>query len=123
MEKQIPVRYVNCNPSDDALACGLADWLVKQEHQGTMDDELQRTILIARRFMAATELVYAVHLSALGLVCEEIDDALNNAELWRDGSEHVIVYRHAGVFTRFIHDDNRQAEVEFQILRQDGLPL
>lgn len=119
----IHVRFVNCNPSEDARACGLPDWLIQREHQGTMTEELCKAILIARRFMAATELVYAVQLSAMGLVSDDVEDALNNAELWRDGSEHIIVYRHAGVFTRVIHDDNRQAEVEFQILKQDGLPL
>ena len=117
------VRLINCNPSDDAEACGLPQSLTARDHDADMSDALRDAIAAARVAMAGLPLIVSVHLDARGLISSSMEEGLNEADTWRDGTDCIIVYRRAGVFTRLTHDDNRQAEIEFEIVQPDGKPL
>ena len=109
------------NPSDDAVNAMLPT-RIYDAHQAQIPEHTYLSFKAARAFLDTDPNLESVHVLA-DMTCATLDDALDDAEYWKSGSEVLIVYRHSGVFLRLVHDDSRQAEVEFTVRDAAGHPL
>ena len=52
--------------------------------------------------------------------CQPLEAALDGSNQWRTDTEEFLVYRFGGLYLRLLHKDNRQADIEFEVVRPDG---
>ena len=121
MTTPMTTRLTDCNPSDDAINAMLPT-RIYETHEAQISEATYLSLRAAREFLDTDPNLMSVHAFA-DLTCATLDDALDDAEYWREGSVVLIVYRHSGVFLRLVHEDNRQAEVEFTVRDAAGHPL
>lgn len=106
------------NASDDALGI-LPLFDDEAEFKAVMPEGFLEKIYAARAF--ANEHGGEVHLRDDGLECEALMEYMGEA--WSCGVDRFVVFPICGVFYRMTHDDNRQAEVEFEVSDSNGNPL
>lgn len=114
----IAITLFACNASDDAWANDLQPE-IDARHQATISKETYEAIAAARAALAANPSWECIAVSS-DMTSEPLETALEESGSWRTGSEEFLVYQFPGIYLRILHKDNRQAEIEFEVVRPDG---
>lgn len=118
---RVAVRLSNANlteHADDLVACGDAE----ERYKATISPATFTALQAAQAVLDTNPSFNAIHLSA-DIECRALDDAFNNADLWRTGNEEFLLFRHGGLYLRIVHLFNDAASIEFDVTRPDGKPL
>lgn len=117
----VPIVLFGFNASDDAAAADLPDE-IDDHHAACISQETYDAILAAKQALETNPCWDSIAVTS-GIECKPLQDALAAADMWRTGSEDFLVYRFGGLYLRLLHKDNRQADIEFEVVRPDGTSL
>lgn len=118
MTDTIAITLFGCNASDDAWACGISDD-IDDHHAATISTATHDAIVAARKALDANPAWESIAIAS-DVTCKPLEDALESAEFWRTGNEEFLIYRFPGLYLRLLSKDNRQAEIEFDVVYADG---
>lgn len=117
----IPIVVFGYNASDDALTCNLPDE-IDDQHNASISKETHDAIVAAKQALEANPGWDSIAVTS-DMECKPLEEALDAADMWRTGSENFLVYRFGGLYLRLLHRNNRQADIEFEVVRPDGRPV
>lgn len=114
----VPITIFGCNASDDAWACDISPEIDATHSAGISQNTLD-AIITAKAALDANPSWESIAVAS-DMECQSLEAALNSSDLWRTGSEEFLVYRFGGLYLRLLQKDNRQADIEFEVVRPDG---
>ncbi|WBT37694.1 hypothetical protein [Hyphomicrobium sp. DMF-1] len=117
----VPIVIFGCNASDDAVTSDLP-CEIDDSHEATISTETYEAIFAAKQAFQNNPHWDSTAITS-DMKCKPLDDMLSAADMWRTGVETFHVYRFGGLYLRLLHKDNRQAEIEFEVVRPDGAAL
>ncbi len=117
----VHITLFACNASDDAWANDLQPE-IDATHRATISHETYNAIAAARTALGANPAWECIAVAS-DMDCQTLDTALEDSGSWRTGTEEFLIYRFPGLYLRLLHKDNRQAEIEFEVVRPDGSAL
>lgn len=114
----VPIVLFGCNASDDAWAANLPPE-TDHRHQASISKQTYDAILAAKQALEANPCWDSIAVES-DMDCKSLEDALNAADGWRTECENFLVYRFGGLYLRLLQKNNRQADIEFEVVRPDG---